>query len=523
MRLFSAAAAAALCAAASALSAAPSARFTGPPAMVYDFYRDHCPALPQPGCALDISAGCDCDIADAPMRLFRRSGPGGDGRVFALASVDLGSRAMVGDDALSLRHECALYANSTREQSFAAYANYEWLHSSYYFSANNSIVALTHMEWDCKDPASCAFYGEPYTFFSAVTLMSSPDGGASWAHARPPPAHAVAVPPIAWNETIGRAGPSFGFRSPSGIVAARDGSGFFYATVNAGWDSRGDVVFGQQSGACLMRTRDLTDPAAWRAFGGSDFNVSLGLAASPYANPSVDPAQHRCAPFTQITYATLAWSSLYSQYMFFGTNEGDDHGGWAFMLTPDLALAGASAAWSAPVLVDAGGFISGNGNASITPTGANFTGRFVQRKDHGTDSTVWWEDPGKTVRRAVGSCMPCPGVSACGSALVQIPDAEFDSLVERAAFSCGSLYNTSGYSDFYYPTLVDPASPSENFDEVGDSAVVFLVAQRCVNAVDDGRGGVSCSPFDVDGLLARDLVRVPIAFAASADAAPQQQ
>ena len=43
----------------------------GPPALVYDFYRDHCPPLPQPGCALDILNGCDCDIADAPLRFSK--------------------------------------------------------------------------------------------------------------------------------------------------------------------------------------------------------------------------------------------------------------------------------------------------------------------------------------------------------------------------------------------------------------------------------------------------------------------
>ena len=430
-----------------AAAAAPSARVAGYPAPVYNFYRDHCPPLPQAGCPLDISAGCDCDIADAPMRMWRRSGPGGDGRVFALASVDLGSRAMSGASPLALEHECALYANSTRAQSFASYANYEWIHSSWYFTENNSAVALTHMEWDCKDPSSCAFFGENYNFFSAVTLLSTMDGGASWAHAQPPPNHLVAAQPIAWNESTGR-GPNFGFRSPSGIVAARDGSGFFYATVSAGWDNSGDSVYGQTSGACMMRTRDLTDPQAWRAWGGSAFNVSLGLAASPYANPGVDPAQHRCIPFTRITYATLAWSSLYNAYMMFGTNQGDDNGGWVFQLAADLALAGDAAGWSTPTVLDTQGFVSGGGNASITRLPGNLTGRFVQRKDHGADPQVWYEDAQKSVKRRVGACTPCPGVDACGS-LVQIPDAEFDALAERADFSCGALYNTTGFSDYY--------------------------------------------------------------------------
>ena len=97
-----------------------------------------------------------------------------------------------------------------------------------------------------------------------------------------------------------------------------------------------------------------------------------------------------------------------------------------------------------------------------------------------------------------------------------LPDAEFDALVQRPAFSCGvgGLYNASGWSDFYYPTLVDSDSPSDNFDEVGGTAELFLVGNRCVNAAGDGAGGVQCSPFDVNGLLVRDVLRAGVRFAA---------
>ena len=140
---------------------APAASITGNASLVYSFYASHCPPLPAPGCSTSIAEGCDCDIADAPLRMWRRSG--GDGRVISLASVDLGSRPLVGASPLTLAHECALYANSTREQAFAQYANYEWIHSSWYFAENNSVVALTHMEWDCKNADSCAFYGMDYS------------------------------------------------------------------------------------------------------------------------------------------------------------------------------------------------------------------------------------------------------------------------------------------------------------------------------------------------------------------------
>jgi hypothetical protein len=331
--------------------------------------------------------------------------------------------------------------------------------------------------------------------------MQSLDGGASWAHALPPPAHLVAASPVAWTEALGAAGQSFGFRSPSSIVAGRgDQAGYFFATVTAGWGS--GAFQGQQQGACMMRTRDVTRPAAWLAWGGSAFDVPLWT--SPYSQPPPSPRPPPCVPFTNITYASLVWSSLHSAYMYFGTAGGDDRGGWQYLLSHDLV------SWGAPVGVATGGHIAPAGNGSATPSGANFTGRFVQRQDHAGDPSVWWEDAGRTVRRRVGSCTPCPGVSACGSALVPIPDAEFDGLAERGAYSCAWQYNTSGYGAFYYPTLVDPDSPSDNFDEVGASARLFLVAQACVGV--DGSG--ACTPFDDNGLLVRDVIQLPVQFSA---------
>jgi hypothetical protein len=149
--------------------------------------------------------------------------------------------------------------------------------------------------------------------------------------------------------------------------------------------------------------------------------------------------------------------------MLMGTNQGADEGGWIFMLSPDLARP----AWSPPVLLDLGEFISGTGNGTITKTNANFTGRFVLLDDH-TDPQLWWEDADRTVKRPVGSCEPCPGIGACGSNMTLVPAAELDRLETLPEFSCGAvgLYNTTGYSSFLYPTLVDPDSPSDNFDEV---------------------------------------------------------
>lgn len=486
-----------------AIGTQPSAAIVAAPALVYDFYREHCPPLPQRGCALSISRGCDCDIADAPLRLWRDAAGG----LRALASVDLGSRGFAAPGPAGrladLVHTCALYANSTRNESFADYASHEWIHSSWRDEQDDRrLVALTHMEYHCDEP-TCPYYGTPLadadSWLTAVTLMASEDGGASWAHARPAPAHVVAVPPFVWNETLGAAGITFGFRSPSNILKARDG--YYYATVTAGW---GTSMLGQQAGACMLRTRDVTDPASWRAWGGAAFDVDLSV--SPYAHPSLDPAQHICVPFTNSTYMTLAWSTLYNAYLLFGTTGGDDGAGWSFALSDDLI------AWRDWTPVDTSGYIAPAGDGKLTPSGAPFTGRFVQPVGGG--SQVWWEDAARTIKRPVGSCKPCPGIDACSN-ITHIPAAEWAALTNASQYGCSWQYNASGTAAYYYPTIVDDTQGVPNFDVVGDSATLLLVASMCVSAEASADGGVRCSPFDENGLLVRNVVRLPVNFAAN--------
>ncbi len=463
------------------------------------------PFPPPPSCSLDIDRGCDADIADAPLRAFYNGSA-----VRVLASVDLGSRGFVGPTVDSIRHSCTLYANSTNDMDISLFADHEWVHSSWYFPNNNSVYALTHNEYHCDRPGCPAGFPPPsgYGFVTGVTLMQSLDGGDSWQHSRPPPEHIVAVFPYAWNASIAVNPGYYGFRSPSGIVESRAGDGFFYATVTAAW---GPNELGQQAGACMMRTRDLTDPSSWLAWGGSSYNISLSV--SPWLNPDLDPAQHRCVPFTNTTYAVMAWSSFYSRYIYFGTNDGNDDAGWHFALADDLA----NPDWTNWTLVDTAGFITPGGNASIVapPPGYQMPGRFVMRNTS-SDGAIFWEDDAKTVKRPVGACEICPNLNACQT-FVRIPDAEFDALANASNFGCTIAgWNGTGTSHYYYPTLVDGsvAQTRPNFDEVGQTATLFLVAQECVNVVGgSGSGGMSCSPFDPNGLLVRDVVKVPISFA----------
>lgn len=76
-----------------------------------------------------------------------------------------------------------------------------------------------------------------------------------------------------------------------------------------------------------------------------------------------------------------------------------------------------------------------------------------------------------------------------------------------------ALSQTSGYSNFFYPSLIDPASPDANFGQVGANAFLYLVGNACVGASPDPSGsGLVCSPFTPDGQLVRDILRTTVSF-----------
>ncbi len=82
--------------------------------------------------------------------------------------------------------------------------------------------------------------------------------------------------------------------SPSNIVAH---DGWLHAFVFA------EALGAQRRGACLMRTRDMTDPTSWRAWDGRGFAVRF---ADPYAEPGVDPADS--------LFGRGEFNSAYEQY-----------------------------------------------------------------------------------------------------------------------------------------------------------------------------------------------------------------
>lgn len=347
----------------------PGAGITGPPASAYDWETEHCPGVRgdfETGgrCAADVLIGCDPDVPDAPLKAFRNS----SGSVVVLASCDLGSRALIGPSLASAKHTCGIYMNSTLDYKMADSADREWIQSPWAFK-NGSIYALTHMEYHNRSNQA--------GLWSAVTLLKSVDGGVSWQHARAPPHHIVAASPFKYEGPTST--PLFGFRSPSNILQDREQSdGLYYAFLSAGW---GTTVRGQPTGTCIMRTNDLTDPASWRAWDGASFNVSLAVNPYTHAGKQLDPARHRCAPVTKMTYISLLWSSFFQQYMAVGTSKGNDHLGWSFQLTANLADPGS---WSNETAIATNGFVQPEGNATRREMPSPVPGIFARSGEFAT-------------------------------------------------------------------------------------------------------------------------------------------
>ena len=74
------------------------------------------------------------------------------------------------------------------------------------------------------------------------------------------------------------------------------------------------------SANCVMRTRDLTDPRAWRAWGGVERGWNVSFADPYHANPfaPIDPAEHVCSPVLNVAFPSLLWSTVHKKWLVAG-------------------------------------------------------------------------------------------------------------------------------------------------------------------------------------------------------------
>jgi hypothetical protein len=281
---------------------------SGPVQVVFDWTTSRCE---------------DLDIPDVPARAFR----GADGRVQLIAAHFI-NRRFAGPDLDHLTHDCSIILGSDFNADPAAYDDHEWI-AAPYTSDGTTVYALVHDEYHGWEHGQCAVTSyDPSCWYNAITLAVSTNGGASYVD-HPPPRLVASVP----ERYVPGQGPA-GVFTPSNIVRnPRDGYYYALAYVN----QRDSYI-----GNCLLRTKNLADPASWRAWsGGTTFSMTF---VDAYGNNS-NPSQHLCLPVSRqeprdLQPNSLTYSTEARQWLLVG----QALQGAYFSLSPDLIH------WSTPEL-----------------------------------------------------------------------------------------------------------------------------------------------------------------------------
>ncbi|TML24493.1 MAG: hypothetical protein E6G32_03775 [Actinobacteria bacterium] len=230
-----------LVAGSTAARAAQETRVLGPPEIVFDSIRDGCERT---------------DIPDIAARAFRDY----KGRV-QLYAGHIDWRRFVGPDLNHVTHECRLVnpGFNGHNPDPSMFNDVAW-YSGGYTTNGRDIYTLTHIEYHGEEHAErwCRTRNNGLCWYDAVGFAESHDGGDTWTHPAAP-AHLVAAVPRRY--VPDQAG--FGMYSPTNIVRVARQRFYYYALVHQ--------VGVTPSGACVIRTRTLTDPTSWRAWDGKAF------------------------------------------------------------------------------------------------------------------------------------------------------------------------------------------------------------------------------------------------------------
>jgi hypothetical protein len=247
--------------------AASSIQTAGRPQIVFDTRSQACESI---------------DIPDSSARAFRDD----QNHVHLFASHYV-TRAMVGPTLGEVKHDCRIVYQSRKDANPGDFSDYDWL-AAFYTPDGHRVAALVHNEYHgwthpgmCEKPAAKGESG--HCWWNTVDFMTSDDGGESFTIPSPPHNLVASAPrPYDKNNDQG----ATGFFQPSNIVSQ---GGYFYAMINV-WH---DNDTGQKSGACLIRTQDVFDPASWRAWQGTDFTMAFN---DPYGRRSASGSGQACTP-----------------------------------------------------------------------------------------------------------------------------------------------------------------------------------------------------------------------------------
>jgi len=304
------------------------------------------------------------DIPDGPAKAVRAS----DGEIVLFGTIhETGNYLSRGNDFDSLEHDCAHPAHrSANLLTPESYENNEWLWSPYRVGAEWHV--LIHNEFHDAVSINCS--PSYLCWYNSITYAVSTDGARSFVKPSPP-AHVVAPAPRVWipPDTPVQDWYVTGYLTPSNIVLGPDG--YYYALFHAILDLE------DWFGACVMRSKTLDDPASWRAWDGSGFNLPM---TSPYVTGTpADVCALLQTPTRPLMHVTdsLTYNTYLERYMLV-SEWGYEVCGFYLSLSTDLIH------WSDPQLI-----VEAPGGCASIPPG------YPSIIDH-DDATTNFEHPGQT-------------------------------------------------------------------------------------------------------------------------------
>lgn len=273
---------------------------------------------------------CDpVDIPDAPARAIRVA----SGTV-QLYAAHLYNRRLVGPDLLHLSNDCRIVFLGGERDDPAAYDHRAWL-TSLYTPDGRTIFAAVHNEFHGHQRSALCPSGRYMDcWYNSITAAVSRDAGMRFERLAPGP-DLIASLPYRYDEVTGH---HVGYFNPSNMVSY-EGALFMMAFATE--------AQAQKAGNCLLRTDQIADPAAWRAWDGAGFGATF---INPYTS-SASREAHVCAP---VGVGRLRWpvtglvrhvpSGLFVAVMMDAMRDG----GVSYATSPDLI------AWSSPVKLMSG-------------------------------------------------------------------------------------------------------------------------------------------------------------------------
>jgi hypothetical protein len=283
----------------------------------------------------------DRELLDQPARFVRAE----DGSLVHFGWAGPRTYLSRGADFGSLKRDCSqpvlVNANRTTPES---YENAEWLWAVY--REGSRWHALIHNEFhDTSSPTCLSSDPVPVQMctYTSITYAVSTDGARSFSKPAPP-AHVVAPAPKAWapppiSYPSAQYAAVEGYFEPNNIVRGTDGYYYSFMRAVPAQNWQGKIAM------CAMRTDSLGDPASWRAWDGSGFNLRL---ISPYVTGSPAPVCTMLETFMisgQITYNTYLNRYMHVAMALPDESDGRPVCGIYFVLSADLIH------WSRPQLL----------------------------------------------------------------------------------------------------------------------------------------------------------------------------